>query len=146
MRNILIGILGLSLLLLAAVAFARPGGIGPISENISAEQKQFFDATKALRREMHDKRFELMELYRSGADQSKIDALESEVDALRAKVQGKAAEFGIAGGPGACGYSGENCNMSQGRGQGSGCVGNGPCANQQANMGCGKTGRCGQQK
>ncbi|MBI5848813.1 MAG: hypothetical protein HZB31_12875 [Nitrospirae bacterium] len=141
MKKILLGIMGVSLLLLAAVAFARPGGMGPNAGNISAEQKQFFDATKALRKEMHDKRFELMELYRSGADQAKIDALESDVEALRAKIQTQAAEFGIAGGPGACGKQGANCNAGQGCGKG-----NGSCGNQQANMGCGKMGRCGQQQ
>jgi len=141
MKKTFLGIMGLSLLLLAAVAFARPGGMGPNAGNISAEQKQFFDATKDLRKDMHDKRFELMELYRSGAARAKIDALESAVDALRAKIQAKAAEFGIAGGPGDCGNQGSNCSTAQG----TGCNGNGPCANQQANMGCGKMGRCGQQ-
>lgn len=146
MKKMFLGIMGVSLLLLAAVAFARPAGMGPNAENISAEQKQFFDATKALRKEMHDKRFELRELYRTGAEQAKIDALEGEVDALRVKIQAKAQELGIAGGPGACRNQGENCGMGQGRGQGFGCNGNGPCANQQANAGCGKMGRCGQQQ
>lgn len=146
MKKILLGIMGLSLLLLAAVAFARPGGIGPNAGNISAEQKQFFDATKDLRKEMHDKRFELMELYRSGADQAKIDALEIAVEALRAKIQAKAQELGITGGLGACGKQGADCNTDQGCGQGIGCSGNGPCANQQATMGCGKMSRCGQQQ
>ncbi|MBI5074736.1 MAG: hypothetical protein HZB62_06170 [Nitrospirae bacterium] len=146
MKKMLFVLVGLSVLLLAAVAFARPWGMGQNTGTISAEQKQFFDATKDLRKEMHDKRFGLMELYRSGADQAKIDALESDIDALRAKIQAKAAEFGMAGGPGACGnQQGANCNMGQGRGQGMGCNGNGPCANQQANAGCGKMGRCGQQ-
>lgn len=146
MKKISLGIMGLSLVLLAAVAFARPWGMGPNAENISVEQKQFFDATKDLRKEMHDKRFELMELYRTGTDQAKIDALESDVEALRAKIQAKAAEFGISGGPGACGNQGANCGMGQGSGQGFGCNGNGPCANQQANAGCGKMSRCGQQQ
>lgn len=146
MKKMFLGIMGLSILLLAAVAFARPWGMGPNAGSISAEQKQFFDATKDLRKEMHGKRFELMELYRTGADQAKIDALESEVEALRAKIQAKAQEFGIAGGPGACGNQGANCNLGQGGGQGFGCNGNGPCANQQANAGCGKMGRCGQQQ
>ena len=147
MKKIFVGIMGVSLLLLPAVAFAHPGGMGPNAGNISAEQKQFFDATKDLRKEMHNKRFELMELSRTGTDQTKIDALESEVEALRAKIQAKAQEFGIAGGPGAFGNRGANCNKGQGRGMGQGmnCDGSGPCADQQANMGCGKMGRCGQQ-
>lgn len=146
MKKILFGIIGVSLLLMSAVAFARPLGMGPNAGNVSVEKKQFFDATKALRKEMHDKRFELMELYRSGADQTRVDALESEVEALRAKIQAKAAEFGIAGAPGACRNQGENCGMGQGRGQGVGCNGNETCANQQANKGCGKMSRCGQQQ
>lgn len=145
MKKILVGIMGVSLLLLTAVAFARQGGMGSDAGIISAEQKQFFDATRDLRKEMHEKRFELMELYRSGAEQAKIDALESAVEALRAKIQAKAAEFGITGGPGACGSQGANCNTVQGHGQGIGCGGNGPCGNQQANMNCGKMSRCGQQ-
>jgi hypothetical protein len=148
MKKILLGITGLSLILLAAVAFARPGGMGSCAENITAEQKQFFDATRELRKEMHDKRFELMELSRTGTDQAKIDALESDVAALRAKLQAKAEELGISAGPGACRNSGENCNMGQGKRlgmQGMGCNSSGPCGNQQANMGCGKMGRCGQQ-
>lgn len=146
MKKIFLGIMGLSLLLLAAVAFARPGGMGPNTGNISAEQKQFFDATKDLRKEMHDKRFELMELSRAGADQTKIDALDREVGALRAKIQAKAEELGIKGGPGACANQGADCNVGQGCGKGraGNCDGKGPCANQQANMGCGKMSRCGQ--
>jgi len=149
MKKMLLGIMVLSFLLLAAVAFARPGGIGQNAGNISAEQKQFFDATKDLRKEMHDKRFQLMELSRTGEDQAKIDALENEISALRTKIQAKAAEFGIAGGPGACGKRNENCNMGQGNkcgNQGMGCNGSGLCGNQQANMGCGKMSRCGQQQ
>ncbi len=147
MKKILFGIIGLSLLLVAAVAFARPWNTGQNDGNISAEQKQFFDATKDLRKEMHGKRFELMELSRTGADQAKIDALESDIEALRTKIQAKADEFGIAGGPGNCGNLGANCNMRQGMGrgmQGMGCNGSNACGNQQANMGCGKMNRCGQ--
>ncbi len=147
MKKMLLGIVGLSFLLLAAVAFARPWGMGQNAGNISAEQKQFFDATKDLRKEMHDKRFQLMELSRTEADQAKINALESDIEALRTKIQAKAAEFGIAGGPGACGSRGANCNgQGRGTGQGMNCDGSGPCGNQQANMGCGKMGRCGQQQ
>lgn len=146
MKKMLIGIIGVSLLLMAAVAFAHQGGMGPNAGNISAEQKQFFDATKALRKEMHDKRFELMELHRSGADQGRLNALESEVEALRAKIQTKATEFGIEGGSGACGNRGANCNMGKDCGQGIGCNSKGACANQQANKGCGKMSRCGQQQ
>lgn len=141
MKKTLLGLMGLSLLLLAAVAFARPWGSCQNAGNISVEQKQFFDATKDLRKEMHDKRFELMELSRTGTDQAKIDALERDIEALRGKIQTKADGFGIAGGAGACGNQGAKCNTGQVRN----CDGNGPCADQQANMGCGNRGRCGQQ-
>ena len=146
MKKMILGIMGLTLLLLAAVAFARPAGMGPNAGNITAEQKQFFDATKDLRKEMHDKRFQLMELSRTGTDQAKIDQLENEIDALRAKIQAKAEELGVTGGFGAGGNRGVNCNKGQGRGMGQGmnCDGSGPCADQQAKMGCGKMGRCGQ--
>jgi hypothetical protein len=147
MKKILLGIMGLSLLLLAAVSFARPGGTGSCAGNITAEQKQFFDATRELRKEMHDKRFELMELSRTGTDQAKIDALESDVAALRAKLQAKAEELGITGGPGAYGNPGADCSKGQvcGKGQALNCNDAGRCANQQANLGCGKKSRCGQQ-
>lgn len=146
MKKTFLGIMGLSLLLLAAVAFARPGGMGPNAGNISAEQKQFFDATKELRKEMHDKRFELMELSRTGVDQAKIDALDREIEALRAKIQAKAQELGITGGPGACANQGADCNVGQdcGKNRAGNCDGNRPCANQQANKGCGNMSRCGQ--
>jgi len=148
MKKLLLGIMVLSLLLLAAVALARPWGMGMNAGNITAEQKQFFDATKDLRKEMHDKRFELMELSRTGTDQPKIDALEKDIEVLRVKIQAKAEEYGITGGPGSCNGQGMNCNMGQGMGrnmQAMGCNGSGPCGKQQADMGCGQMGRCGQQ-
>ena len=146
MRKILIMFAGLSLLLIAAAAFARPWGPGP-NAAVAAEQKQFFDATKDLRKEMHDKMFQMKELYRSGADQAQVEALQKEMDTLRAKIQAKAQELGISNGPGACNNQGADCNMRQGRGpgRGAGCN-NGPCANgQQAFRGCGPgQGRCAQ--
>lgn len=127
MKKMAIGIIGLSLLLLAAVAFARPGGMGPNAGTLSPEQKQFFDATRDLRREMHDKKFELMELSRTGAEQAKIAALEGEIEALRAKIQAKAEEFGISQGNGACGNQGVNCNTESGcaKGKRMNCSGSG---------------------
>lgn len=145
MKKLLVGFIGLSLLLLAAAAFARPIGMGLNAENLSVEQKQFFEVTRDLRKEMHDKRFQLRELYRSGADQATIEALESDLKALRVKIQARAAELGVAAGPGACGS--EDCNAGQGCGMGkaTNCNGSGACGNQQANAGCGKMSRCGQQ-
>lgn len=138
MKKVLIGIIGLSLLL-AAVAFARPWGAGPDS-NLTAEQQKFFDSTRDLRKEMHDKRFQLMELYRSNADQAKIDAIENDIEAIRAQIQAKAQELGTGYGPGACAGQGNNCRMGQGRDQAKGMGCNGPCGNQMAG-GCGMMGR-----
>jgi hypothetical protein len=141
MKKVIIGILGMSLLLVAAAAFARPGnmGMGP-NPDLSTEQQQFFAATAELRKEMHAKRFELMELYRTNAEQSKIDSLQSDIDAIHEKIQDKAKELNITSGPGACARQGADCFTGQGRG----CNGNGPCGNQMA-RGCGNSmSRCGQ--
>jgi hypothetical protein len=143
MKKILIGIIGLSILMIAAVAFARPCGMG-MNTDLSVEQQKFFDATRELRKEMHDKRFQMMELYRSKADQTQIDALQNDIDALRTQIQGKAQEFGVTQGPGSCAEQGANCKMGQGKGYGMGCNANQPCSNQQANRGCGMMGRCAQ--
>jgi|MudIll2142460700_1097286.scaffolds.fasta_scaffold52807_2 hypothetical protein len=143
MKKVMIGIIGMSLLLVAAAAFARPGGMGMHmgpNADLSCEQQQFFDATTELRKEMHAKRFELRELYRTNADQAKIDSLQSDIDAIRAKIQDKAKELNITSGPGACASQGADCLTGQGRG----CNGNGPCGNQMA-KGCGnRMNRCGQ--
>lgn len=142
MKKLLMGIIGLSLLFAAASAFARPGGMGMgagRNANLSAEQQQFFDATKELRKEMHAKKFELMELYRTNAEQAKIDALQFDIDAIRDKIQDKAKDLKITLGPGSCAGQGAGCFTGQGRG----CDGIGPCGKQMA--GCGtRPGRCAQ--
>ena len=107
--------------------------------SLSVEQQQFFDATKELRKEMHEKRFELMELYRTSAEQAKIDALESEIDAIRIRIQDKAKDMNITSGTGSCAAQGADCFTGQGRG----CNGSRPCGKQMA--GCGtRMGRCAQ--
>ena len=137
MKRILIGIMGLSLLFAAASAFARPGGLGMgRNAELSPEQQRFFDATKDLRKEMHAKRLELMELYRANADQAKIDTLQSEIDAIRTKIQDAAKGMNIRSDPGACAGRGADCFT----GQGGGCNGNGPCGKQMA--GCGPRAGC----
>ncbi|NJD56234.1 MAG: hypothetical protein FIA94_07510 [Nitrospirae bacterium] len=137
MKKVLIGIIGMSLLLVAAAAFARPGGMGMgRNAETSPEQQQFFDATKDLRKEMHAKRFELMELYRTNADQAKIDALQAEIDTMRSKIQDTAKDMNITSGPGACADKGADCFS----GKGEGCNGNGPCGKQMA--GCGPRSGC----
>jgi hypothetical protein len=133
MKRMLIGIIGMSLLFVAAAAYARPGamGMGPAA-GVSPEQQQFFDATKDLRKEMHEKRFDLMELYRTNADQAKIDAVQSEIDAIRAKIQDKAKDLNIMAGPGACRNQGADCVA----GQAERCDDHKPCGRQIA-RGCG---------
>ncbi len=143
MKKAMIGIIGLSLLLVAAAALARPGGmekgLGP-NANLTPEQQQFFDATAELRKEMHAKRFELMELYRTDADEAKIDALQSDIEAIRAKIQDKAKELNITAGPGACAAKGADCFSGRWRD----CNGDGPCGKQMV-RGCGnRMNRCGQ--
>src|SRR3990172_6625345 len=120
MKKVSVIVIGLALLLIAGLAFARPWGMMGPNAAVTAEQQKFFDETKDLRKQVHDKRFELRELYRTpNADKAKIDALESEVAAIRTQLQDKARELNVAGGRGFGGYS-ENCpNYYQGAGPGS---------------------------
>lgn len=110
MKKVLIAVIGLTLLFISAAAFARPGGMMRCNTEITAEQQKLFDETKDLRKEMHDKRFELMEAYRvQNPDEQKISALEKEIDITREKMQNKAKELGITTGFGNCGNQGQNC-------------------------------------
>lgn len=110
MKKVLITVIGLTLLFISAAAFARPGGMMRCNTEITAEQQKFFDETKDLRKEMHDKRFELMEAYRvQNLDEQKIAVLEKEIGDIRAEMQDKAKAFGITAGFGTCGNQGENC-------------------------------------
>jgi hypothetical protein len=144
MKRVLIGIIGLSLLLVAAAANARPGGMGRgmgmgPNADLSPEQQQFFDVTRDLRKEMHEKRFDLRELYRTNADQAKIVAVQAEIDAIRAKIQDKAKDLNITSGPGACRNQGADCFACQAER----CDDQKPCCRQIA-RGCGNMGRCAQ--
>ena len=125
MKKIFIGVIGLTLLLIAAVAFAHPRGMMEgKSGQVSAEQQKFFDETRELRKAMHDKRFELMEAYRTAEpDEKKIDGLEKEIAGIKEKIQAKAKELGVTTGPGACGNPGMGC---QGAGQCGNCNQSGP--------------------
>jgi hypothetical protein len=127
MKKIFIGLIGLTFLLIAAAAFANPWGMmGGKSGQITAEQQKFFDETKEMRKAMHDKKFELMEAYRSGTpDEQKIDGLEKEIAGIREKIQDKAKELGVTTGPGDCGNQGMNCQkFSKADGPGCGQFGN----------------------
>lgn len=98
MKKLYVAVIVLTLLMLTAISFAKPWGMRQ-NTAISAEQQKFFDETRQMRKEMHDKRFELMELYRTPeADKSKIEGLEKEMTDLRTKMQEKARELKIASG------------------------------------------------
>ena len=127
MKKIYIGVLGLTFLLITAVAFAH--SLGMMEGNpgqVSADQQRFFDETKELRKTMHDTRFELMEAYRAdNPDRQKIDGLEKEITGIREKIQDKAKELGVTTGVGNCGNQGMNCqSLSMADGPGSGKCGN----------------------
>ena len=143
MKRVVIGIIGVGLLLAAVSAYARPGGMGKCmgpNADLSPAQQQFFDATKDLRKEMHEKRFDLRELHRANADQAEIDAVQKEIDAIRGKIQVKAKELNVSAGPGACRSQGADCVA----GQTVGCDDQRPCGRQVA-RGCGNMmGRCAQ--
>ena len=123
MKKIFIGLIGLTLLLIAAAAFAHPRGMmeGKTGQ-VSAEQQKFFDETKELRKAMHDKKFELMEASRTAdPDEKKIDGLEKEIAGIREKIQAKAKELGVTTGAGACGNPEMGCQkhaMADGAGTG----------------------------
>lgn len=128
-------VIAIIVLMSAALAYARPWDRGEETV-LTAEQQRFFEETRELRKEMHEKRFELMELYRNpNSDKAAIDALEQEVNSLRAQIQAKAQELNVAMG---CGQNGNcpnadnriagcgNCGMRSGQGYGM-CGQNGGC-------------------
>jgi hypothetical protein len=131
MKKIFMGLMGLTLLLIAVAAFAHPQGMmeGKTGQ-MSAEQQKFFEETKELRKAMHDKKFELMESGRTtDPDEKKIDGLRKEIAALREKIQAKAKELGVTMGAGACGNQEMGCQkhaMADGAGQCGNCNHNGP--------------------
>jgi len=132
-------VIALTFLFAATVAFARPWGFKGPNTQITAEQQQFFDQTKELRKQMHDKRFELMEVYRNpNADSVKIAELENEINTLRAKIQEKAKELKVAQGYGYCGSAsqGSNCPGYENN-TGQGLCGN--CRQDGQLRGCGNT-------
>lgn len=136
MKKILTIIAVLTFMLFAVAAFARPWGMMAAGGSVTPEQQKFFDETKELRKQMHDKRFELMELNRNPkADNIKVAELENEINTLRAKVQDKAKDLNYAAGCGNCGNKSLNC-PNNGSWNCSGPCGN--CDGPQAYSGCGK--------
>lgn len=137
MKKLLIAVIGLTLLFVSAAAFARPGGMMKCNTEVTAEQQKLFEETKDLRKEMHDKRFELMEAYRvQNPDEQKIAALETEIDNIRAEMQNKAKALGITTGFGSCGNQGGNCqNASCKDGADNSACGN--CGENRSQKGCG---------
>jgi hypothetical protein len=127
MKKVFIGVIGLTFLLIAAAAFAHPWGMmGGKTGQISAEQQKFFNETKEMRKAMHDKKFELMEAYKTQTpDEQKIEGLEKEIAGIREKIQDKAKELGVTTGSGNCGNPGMNCQkLSMTDGPGFGQCGN----------------------
>lgn len=130
MKKILIAGFALVLMLSAVVASARPFGMmGGV--NATPEQQKFFDQTQDLRKQMHDKRFELMELSRNpNADSLKVADLENQINTIRAKIQEKAKEMNLAGNFGNCrnqqSFSCGNCPNNDGPQACDGPCGNGP--------------------
>lgn len=99
MKKIYALVVALSVLMVAVIAFAGPRGPLAAGQSYTAEQQKFFDETRSLRKELHDKRFELMELYRTpDADKARIDLLEKDIAANRIKIQEKAAELNLTPG------------------------------------------------
>ncbi len=70
--------------------------LGPKTWN-SENQQKFFEETVELRKQMHEKRFELNEAARgSQVDADKLAQLEKEMIDIRTKIQKKAEELGGA--------------------------------------------------
>jgi len=133
MRKIIVGILALTLLLITAAAFAKSWGPGPEDAVISVEQQKFFDETRELRKQLHDKKFELREAYRARTpDEQKIAKLETELSDVREKIRSRADELGVAKEFGFRGKRGGACCSDSERAD--------FCRNQSG-AGCGRQGR-----
>jgi hypothetical protein len=108
-----ISIVTIAVLMIAVAAFAHPWGAGSAW---TQEQQEFFGETKDLRKQMHDKRFELMELYRTpDADSKKIAELEKDLNELRTEIRKKANVYDLTRGygPGNCGGPGRRFGKGQ---------------------------------
>jgi hypothetical protein len=66
------------------------GGYGWMN---SKEAKEFLDATRDLRKKLHAKMFDYMEMVRSGASDEKLEAASKEIDKLRMELYNKAKEM-----------------------------------------------------
>jgi hypothetical protein len=64
------------------------GHMGPGYGTDTEEAQKFLEDTADLRRELHEKRFDLREAYRTG-DEEKAEAIEKEIDELREKLADK---------------------------------------------------------
>ena len=79
-------------------------------------------------------------IYRTHAGQTEINAVQADIDAIRAKIQDKAKDLDITTGPGTCRAQGVDRVSAQGKG----CNDQKPCGKQVA-RGCGNImGRCAQ--
>jgi len=96
-------------------------GYGPMWGANDEETTKFLDETVDLRRQLHDKVFDLREAYRAG-DKDKAEALEKEVESIRDKIaekggfeKGARTGAGRGFGPRAAGYGYGYCNGPYGR-------------------------------
>jgi hypothetical protein len=85
-------------------------GYGYGWEGDDEERQKFLEETADIRRELHEKKFDLREAYRTG-DEAKAEAIEKEIDELRDKLaekggfkKGKKRGYGRGYGPRAGGY------------------------------------------
>lgn len=132
MKRLAIVLLTVALLAVGFTAYAQRGGgpgVGPraASQQVTDEEfLKFLDETYTLRKDMHNKMFDLMEAERKG-DDAKAEALETEIDKLRDQIakkapQGMGRKIRRGGMMGGMGYGG-GCGMMGGYGGGYGCGG-----------------------
>jgi len=69
-----------------------PGGVGMSGQGMHSQE--FLEATASLRKEMHDKRFELMEAWRNPqTTQGEIAQLQNDITNLRSRIHAEAEKY-----------------------------------------------------
>jgi len=113
MKKFFVGLMELTFLLIAVAAFAQSQGMpGGNTGQMSSEQQQFLQETKALRQQKHTIRCELQAASQTATpDQQKIAGLKNELAAVKGQIQAKAKELGVTPGSGNC--VGGNCGRNK---------------------------------